>query len=265
MARRSARRDSKPPVTALRIPTSVKTLVVYGGMFDPPHRFHVEQAPELVHEHFGPDAWLLYIPAAKSPLKPRGPVVSDSRRVAMLRLAVGRGHVWTDECDRARWLRKRGRENASYTVDTLRRLRSVLPRAVTMRLLIGSDQAADFHRWRQARVVIKLAEPAVMARRPLVTRTALVGAMDRSFWSVSERKAWGRRLLPNRPVPSASTSVRDVVARKPEATRWRDVPTRVARYIVEHGLYGAGRGRADMTKSTTARTGPKHLVHRTAP
>ncbi len=237
----SPERNSEPPVTPLRLPRRVDTVVVYGGMFDPPHEFHTSAVPGLVSESLGARAFVLFVPAAKSPLKPRGPVASDTERVTMLRRAVGRGRVWTDECDRARWLRARGRETASYTIDTLRRLRSILPRDVKLRLLIGTDQAVDFHRWKGSRSIIRLAEPLVMVRGALSTPGALTRAMDKKFWATTERAAWGKRLLTNAAIEVSSTEVRASIGVKPDAADWPHVPARVANYIAAHGLYGARR------------------------
>jgi nicotinate-nucleotide adenylyltransferase len=236
MARR-VKRSPEPPVTPLRIPKNITTVVVYGGMFDPPHSFHVDTVPRLIRERLGDEAWLLYVPAAKSPLKPRGSEASDTHRVAMLRKVVGAPHVWTDECDRARWLRSRGKERPSYTVETLRRLKTVLPRGVNLRLLIGADQAAAFHQWKSCRAVMRLADPLVMPRSPIQTRPAMARAMDAGFWTDDERRAWGERLLDHAVVPASSTEVRERL-RTAHADRWRDVPVAIARYIREHGLYG---------------------------
>src|SRR5690606_4057364 len=53
------------------IPASVQTLLLFGGAFDPPHAGHVE-LPALVRDAIGAD-WVLYIPAARTPLKSVGP------------------------------------------------------------------------------------------------------------------------------------------------------------------------------------------------
>lgn len=240
MARRpSTTQVTEPPVTRVRIPKGVTTLIVYGGMFDPPHAFHVEAVPKIVRESLGDDVWLLYIPAAKSPLKPHGPVASDAHRIAILRLAVGPQHLWTDECNRARWLRARGRERASYTVDTLRRLKSMLPRGVKLRLLIGSDQAADFHKWKSCRAIVRMASPVVMARAPITTRAELQRAMNAEFWTAAERRAWGERLLSNRVVKASSTQARQQLAKG--RSLGRDIPAAIASYIKKHSLYQADK------------------------
>jgi nicotinate-nucleotide adenylyltransferase len=157
------------PITPLTLPRKVRHLLVYGGSFDPPHFYHTIAPLSVVGRIYDGDAWVLYVPAARSPHKSRGPFASDEHRLEMLKLALdtpGPRSIWTDEIDRARWEREHGRAGGpSYMIDTLRRLKRVLPREnITLRLLIGSDQVAEFHRWKEPRKVIALAEPLVLVR-----------------------------------------------------------------------------------------------------
>ena len=167
----------------------MRTVVLFGGSFDPPHRAHAA-LPDAVRAAL-PDAecaWLLYIPAARSPHKQRGPVASDDQRLEMLRLAikdVAHAAVWTDEVDRAT------SGTPSFTIDTVRRARAWLDASggtrVTLRLLIGADQAAKFHTWREPRRIIDIAEPLVMLRRPSESADELRAAMAApSLWSAGE-------------------------------------------------------------------------------
>lgn len=234
------------PISSLSVPRDARTVVLFGGSFDPPHYYHTIGPLSVVGRVLGPKAWMVYVPAARSPLKASGPVASDEDRLAMLRLALdlpGRRSIWTDELDRAR--RARGRILPSYTIDTIRRARRVLPSSVTLRLLIGSDQAAAFHRWRDFRAIIRLAEPIVMAREPIVAMHSLWSALGEGPWTREEKLAWCARIAPNFPMPASSTSLRERIARAPrKAEAWErrqgldSVTTAVAEYIIEHRLYG---------------------------
>jgi len=255
-----------PPITPLKLPRGVRTLLVYGGSFDPPHIYHAIAPLTILNRLYGEAGWLLYVPAATSPLKRRGPVASDEHRLAMLKLALdvpGRRSIWTDEIDRARWLRERGQDRASYTIDTLRRLRRIVPDRVAMRLLIGADQAALFHKWKDFRAVIRIGEPLVMLRPPVETVNQLYSALDKRAWTRAELAAWCTRMAPNFPMPPASTELRSAIAGAPEDPEaWPRDPvlgnlvTGVARYIIEHNLYGHRPGqprRAD--REAVARMG----------
>lgn len=235
------------PITPLKLPRDVRTLLVFGGSFDPPHFYHTVGPLSVVGRLFGPDAWILYVPAASSPLKEAGHRASDLHRLAMLKRALdvpARRSIWTDELDRAAWLRERGRKPvASFTVDTLRRLRQVVPSRVTLRLLIGSDQAADFHKWKDARKIIEIAEPVVMVREPIVMPCSLWSALG-DHWTREEKVEWCKRLAPNYPLAPASTDLRAAIPGAPRnPNRWNGrkqldgIITSVAKYIIDHNLY----------------------------
>lgn len=171
----------RAPVTPLPLGPGARRVLLFGGTFDPPHTGHT-RLPAAARDRLWPgrdDAWIVFVPAARSPHKTTAARASDEDRVAMLRRAaegIARAVVWTDEIDRARWSASRGVEAPSYTVDTVDRAREVLPAAprIELRLLIGADQAAAFHRWRSPRRIIALAPPVVMSRT-LAGSPALAG------------------------------------------------------------------------------------------
>lgn len=248
---RPARRDA--PITPLKLPRHVKTVIVFGGSFDPPHFMHVVAPITTVVRMYGPkEGWLLYVPAARNPHK-KSVVAPDDHRLAMLRLAIdipGPRSIWTDELDRAAAARANGRKpEPSYTIDTLRRLRRVLPKHVDLRLMIGSDQISDFHRWKEPREIIGLAEPLVLAREPMERVSSVYSMLDDTFWTREEKREWCTRVAPNFPLEAASTSVRQAIPGAPRnAEAWkrrkaiRDIPTTVARHIIAHNLYAFREG-----------------------
>jgi nicotinate-nucleotide adenylyltransferase len=233
---------TRPPITPLALPKGVRTLLVFGGSFDPPHFGH-EIASLTSLAGFDPATTrILLVPAARSPHKADGPRASDRQRLAMVRL-VARGYkhvlVWTDELDRA------AAGKPSYSIETLRRLRRVIPPGVKLRLLIGTDQAVAFHRWKSPRAIIKVAEPLVLRRRPIVTARALGKAMDHMFWTRAELASWEARLAENILSPESSTAARAAIPGAPlDVRRWKriaglnGIPAEVAQYIVKRNLYG---------------------------
>jgi nicotinate-nucleotide adenylyltransferase len=226
---------------------------VFGGSFDPPHFYHTIAPLSVAVRCYEKDAWVLYVPAARSPFKPQGPMASDKHRLAMLNLALdvpGPRSIWTDELDRAAWNRDRGVDGPSFMIDTLRRLRRVVPRRVELRLLIGSDQVRDFQKWKSPREIIRIAEPLVLAREPVTTASSLMASLDKDFWTRAECRAWCKRLAPNFPIEQSSTELRDAIPGAPrDVRRWDKVPglsgiiAPVARYIVKHSLYGFRAGK----------------------
>jgi nicotinate-nucleotide adenylyltransferase len=154
--------------------------MIFGGTFDPPHLAHA-RLPAMAAAQLNCDE-ILYIPAAINPLKSDAKPTSKNHRLAMLLLAIADvpiAKVSTIELER------KGR---SYTIDTLRALkrkyaqgrqqgieasgrhrktrRTESSTQPDFRLLIGCDQALDFHRWKDWEEILTLAVPAVMLRPP---------------------------------------------------------------------------------------------------
>lgn len=198
-------------------------VLIFGGTFDPPHRAHVE-LPRQALQAAGA-ARVIYVPAARSPLKD-APTPAP-HRLAMLRLAL-QGQSWatisTIELDR------RDSGGPSYTIDTLRQLRSQLGPDTPMRLLLGADQVQEFHRWKNPRQIIALAEPLVMLRPPQ-TRQSLLAA----FPSEDERQQWNARILDLPPMDVSATDVRNRLSRGHSIASL--VHPAVAAYIAAHHLY----------------------------
>lgn len=249
----AANRAAEAPITPLKLPRHVKTLVVFGGSFDPPHHMHILAPLITTNALFGDEGWLLFVPASRSPHK-SSVIAPDDHRLAMLRLAIdvpGQRSIWTDELDRAAWARERGtRPSPSYTVDTLRRLRRIVPARVAIRLLIGSDQAVSFHKWKDPREIIRLAEPLVAMRAPVESVQRLWNALGLNrFWSHEERKSWLTRLAPSVEAPMSSTAIRAAISGAPASWRAWDgreslesTHAGVARHIIRYNLYGHRSG-----------------------
>jgi nicotinate-nucleotide adenylyltransferase len=233
------------------VPPGTPLVILIGGTFDPPHRAHVE-LPVRARKELELRAGcagrgvLVYIPAARSPLKVIGPRATDAERVAMLAIAlagVPRAGIWTDEIDRAA-ARDGAPPPPSYTVDTVARARAWLDthacRGAILRLLIGADQAIDFHRWREPQRIIELAEPAVMLRPPVRTREDLVRKLRDSACADTEIEQWTSRIVDTGVIDAAATSVRGLLASPPVdlAALGTLLSPGVIDYITSHRLYG---------------------------
>jgi nicotinate-nucleotide adenylyltransferase len=219
------------PPTPIAVPPGAPVLL-YGGVFDPPHRAHVD-LPTLARDRCMPGAWLVYIPAARSPFKGSARA-SDAQRTEMLRLAIRdipRAIVWTDEIDRAE------PGEASYWIDTVRRARGMLGTATPLRFLIGADQAAEFHRWRAFREILMEAEPLVMLRPPIGDVGAFIDALHKpGVWSEVEIAEWTTRVGDLPIFDASATDARARMTRGEPPTDLLD--PRILAYIREHGLYG---------------------------
>ncbi len=196
---------------------------VFGGSFDPVHRGHL-----LLADCCWRQAQLdrvEFVPAAQQPLKPGGPVASESDRAAMLLVAAAdrtEFSVSTVEFDRG---------GVSYTVDTLRQLQAEHPDAELF-FLMGADSLVDFSHWRDPAEICRLATPLVVRRAesPEPDFESL-----RPFLSPTQLEAIRAVQVEMPPTPISSSQIRQFIA---EGGEWRPlVPAAVADYIEKRQLY----------------------------
>lgn len=193
------------PVSRWPAPEDCPCVALMGGTFDPVHLGHVSLG--LAARDAAGAAWLVFMPAARNPLKPVPPLLSDRERVELLAIAtqgIDRVGVSTLEIDESDGV------SPSYTVDTLRTLAVTLPRS-RIRLVIGADSARSFHRWRSPREIERLAEPLVVLRRPDETPGSLLDAM-RPHWNPEEVGRWRSRIVAAPLFDASATDVRALIA-----------------------------------------------------
>ncbi len=241
--------SANAPITPLTIPADAlaspagTSLIIVGGTFDPPHAAHVALAQAARASL--PDAraaWLLFVPAARSPHKP-APIASDADRLAMLRLAtagVANAAVWSDELDRASAPAFSG---GSFTIDTLTRARqwtSALGYPPPhLHLLMGTDQVLALHRWREPHAILAMSEPLILARDDTTT-TLASNLRATGTWDESTIARLTNALVPAPLRPESSTAIRARLATGARAESLADLgwlTPAVAAYIDQHNLY----------------------------
>jgi len=185
---------------------------LFGGSFDPVHNAHVALA------HVALDALALdelrWIPVWQPWQKARR-LAPAADREAMVRLAIaGEPRFVLERCE----LRRRG---TSYTLDTVRELSAAEP-GVDWYLILGQDQYAGLHTWRDWRELVSLVTLVIAPREGTPPVDLQVEATPHRFIA-----------LP--PMHESSTDIRALIAAgKPIDTL---VPPEVARYIERHRLY----------------------------
>ncbi|MBL8011974.1 MAG: nicotinate (nicotinamide) nucleotide adenylyltransferase [Flavobacteriales bacterium] len=115
------------------------TIACLFGTFDPPHRGHVHIARRVLEVPGVDRVWLVVTP--RNPFKVDRPVSPDAHRMAMVRIAV-QGVPGVEASDA-----ELGLPPPNYTVDTLREFRTRWPEHQFV-LVIGSDNLAQLHRWK---------------------------------------------------------------------------------------------------------------------
>lgn len=132
-----------------------KRIALFGGTFDPPHHGHLVVAQDVV-EILGLDA-LYFVPARTPPHKRDEPRSPAEVRLAMVRAAIQgdlRLHASAVEIRR---------EGPSYTVDTLRELHA-RPGSARLFFVMGVDQFAELHAWKEPEEVARLSRLVVITR-----------------------------------------------------------------------------------------------------
>jgi nicotinate-nucleotide adenylyltransferase len=202
-------------------------VLIFGGTFDPPHVAHAT-LPTLVARRLRCER-IVYVPAAVNPLKAEFEAAPAQHRLAMLRLALARVpdvEISTLELDRP---------GPSYTVDTLQTIRGELGGdEVELRLLIGSDAALEFEKWKDWKRILELATPAVMVRPPL-DETTYRRRLEETF-DPQEARQWREWTAAVPYLDICATGLRRLLAEGGDL-RGLVQPT-VLDYIREHGLYG---------------------------
>ena len=208
--------------------TTDRTILLFGGTFDPPHRAHTT-LPLSAAEAIGAGR-VVFIPANINPQKTETPPTSVEHRIGMLEAAL-------EETPNATISRiEVDHPGPSWTVETLRRLvREPEFEDATLRLLIGADQALNFTTWKEWEAVEALAEPVVMPRPPY-SRSVL----NTEYRRIHPERAelWSARTLELPMLEDRSTDIRTMIARGEPLDSV--LAPEVERYVHEHRLYGWG-------------------------
>ena len=187
------------------------------GTFDPPHNGHLALA-EHIRTTCGLDqVWMVVTP--QNPFKQNRPLSAEAQRLAMVRLAIhGKDGLVASgfEIDLPK---------PNFTADTLRFMRHRWPDH-QFSLIIGSDNLATFHRWKEPEDILAHHQLLVYPREGFSAHLAE---------SVYQNHA-GIRIVADAPMlPVSSTGIRG------DLRAWRLVEDRLApavlSYIRQHKLY----------------------------
>ncbi len=177
-----------------------------GGSFNPAHGGH-RRISLFAAAALGLDeVWWLVSPG--NPLKPKAGMAPLEARVASARKQARRAPIRATAIERELGTR--------YTVDTLRALTRRYPKRRFV-WLMGSDNLAQFHRWREWRVIARTMPIAVIARpgydSATIASPAMVwlGRYRRTAASFRNRAGWSAPALIHLrfdPDPRSATELR---------------------------------------------------------
>jgi nicotinate-nucleotide adenylyltransferase len=131
-------------------------IAVLGGTFDPIHNGHLLVA-EVVSKRLAP-AEIIFVPAGQPWLKSAHPISSVRDRVEMVRMAIRGNHNYrlsTVETERP---------GPTYTVDTVRELKSQVSAQDELYFILGWDNLLDLQRWHKPAELISLCKLVAVPR-----------------------------------------------------------------------------------------------------
>jgi nicotinate-nucleotide adenylyltransferase len=159
-----------------------------GGSFNPGHRGHRHLSLHAVRRLGLDEVWWLVSPG--NPLKPKKSMAPLEARFASARRAARRGPIRASVIEREL--------GSVYTIDTLRELVRRYPRHRFV-WLMGADNLAEFHRWRDWRKIARTVAIAVVTRPGYhggaLTAPAM-GWLRRFVRPAAQAQDWTRWRLP---------------------------------------------------------------------
>ena len=206
-----------------------------GGSFDPIHNGHLQLARDAL-KHL-PLAEVRFLPAAQPWQK--GVITAAEHRAHMVQLAIAGDSRFALD------MREIERGGITYTIDSLRAVRSQLPRSPLV-LIMGSDQFGRLNTWHDWAQVVELAHIAVAARagaQPQWSETMQTMLARKRNDAASLTSELGGNIVEFEmtPVNVSATEVRRLL-RQPDSTERAQrlsamVPDAVLDYIDSHQLY----------------------------
>lgn len=212
------------------------TVGILGGTFDPPHRGHLNIAAMTLKSGAADEVWMMVSP--QSPFKTGQRKASPRDRVEMCRLLLEDClHSDSSECgiDGVPADSLLGKVSVSdfelslptptYTANTLAALQREYP-GVRFRWIVGADNIADFHKWRDPQTILS-DFGLIIYPRPGYPLENIPGDVIASSVILSD--------MPE--VEASSTKVRALIAQGSEEVARMTSPS-VARYVSLHRIYG---------------------------
>lgn len=151
-------------------------VAIFGGTFDPVHRGHIAVA-RAAQQAYGLGR-IYFIPADIPPHKQRQPIAPYHHRYAMLALALQGEKSFLPSLMEAPG--EEVRRAPSYSIETVRRFRSFLPKSDRLFFLIGIDSFLGLSSWYKPEALLKEVE-FIVASRPGFSLADVARALPESI------------------------------------------------------------------------------------
>lgn len=209
----------------------MKPIGILGGTFDPIHNGHLAIASHVFNTLSC--EYIDFIPCFQPPHR-ENPIASPAHRLAMTQLATENNpsfRVNSIEIER---------ENVSYSVDTLKKLRTQMPYQ-SFCFILGSDAFSHLHQWHDWQQFCELTHLIVVTRKNIVLPQSdwiddlLAKRKTEDKHMLQQQPAGKIYFLPMNPVEISATRIRQaILAHQQNIT---EVPTAVLEYIHAYNVY----------------------------
>jgi nicotinate-nucleotide adenylyltransferase len=222
----------------------IHPVALYGGSFDPVHRGHLAVA-RAAAERFNLER-VYFVPTDVQPLKTQQRVTNFYHRYAMLALALADEKRFVPSLLEAPEIVRASGQPASYTVDTVARMRARMKSGTRLYFLIGMDAFEYIAKWRSPVELLRSAEFIVTSRPgfpledvaralPSELRPSESGARTLMETGSLETNGATIHLLPDVNEEVSATAIREAARRG--AGLEELVPRTVAEYIMKLRIY----------------------------
>ena len=223
-------------------------IALFGGTFDPIHRGHLNVARAAAERFKLKEVW--FVPADIPPHKQKAPVTVYYHRYAMVALALAGEKRFVPSLLESPDCEAGGKERRpSYSIETVRRVKSMLGTRDRLYFLIGIDAFRDIATWYKAEALLGECD-FIVAARPGYSLADVAGSLpkglrpkDDDAASLQKQNKSGRlelpgvrlHLLPETHEDVSATQIRAAVRSGRGLTKL--VPDAVAEYIYKERLY----------------------------
>ncbi len=188
-------------------------IAIYSGSFNPVHNGHTRLAEYLIKKNLADEVWFVVSPC--NPLKNQIDLIDEYVRLEMLILAIGNNPSFkVSDIEFTMPI-------PSYSIDTLHELSAQYPEH-QFSLIIGSDNALVFDKWKDYERLLSEYEVLVYPRRgydfsEVAEKYPKMKLLDTPFYDIS------------------STEIRQRIVTKKDVRQW--LHPDVQKFILENNLY----------------------------